>query len=88
MAQEKQNGSEIIKNETSGCFGGGGVLIALGFMNAERRADKDEKWNHFGPTWSIVYAIWAHTGFRRCDPVGVSRCIWRNRNNLKTKRIF
>ena len=30
-----------------------GVLGELGFMNAERRADKDEKWNHFGATWSI-----------------------------------
>ena len=27
-----------------------GVLGALGSMNAEMRADKDEKWNHSGAT--------------------------------------
>ena len=50
----------------------GGVLGALGFMNAERRADKDEQWSHFGATWSIACAILARTGFRRADPLAVS----------------
>ena len=45
-------GPQIIKNKTSGCFGE--VLGALGFMNAERHAQENEKWSHFGATWSIL----------------------------------
>ena len=58
-----------------------GVLGAFGFLNAERRADKNEKWKHFGATWPILCASVAPTGFLRADPLGVSRCIWRNRKN-------
>ena len=50
-------------------------------MSAERRADKDERWIHFGTTWLIFCAILAPAGFLRADLLGVSRCIWRNRRN-------
>ena len=50
-------------------------------MSAERRADKDEKWSHISATWSMLRAILAPTGFRRADPLGVSRCIRRYRTN-------
>ena len=41
----------------------GGVLGALGFINAEKRADKDEKWSHFGATWSICVPFWRPLDF-------------------------
>ena len=34
-----------------------------------------------GAPRSILCAILAPIGFRRVDPLGVSRCIWRNRKN-------
>ena len=74
-------GSKNDQNEILGCLGG--VLGALGYMNAERRADKDEKWSHFGATSSILCAILAPTGCRKANPLGVSRCVCRNRKNKK-----
>ena len=65
-----------------------GGLEAFGFMNAERRADKDQNWSHFGAAWLILCAILAPSGFRRADPLGVYRCIWRNRKVYKNQVFF
>ena len=40
-----------------------GVLGALGSMHAERLADKDEKWSHFGATYSLSGSILAPAVF-------------------------
>ena len=65
-------GSQIIINQTSGRIGG--VLRAFGFMNAERRADKDEQWSHLGATWSILCAMLAP----RADQLGATtKTIWK-----------
>ena len=63
-------GPQIIKNETSRRFGG--ALGTLGFMNAERRADKDGRWTHFGATWLILCAILAPTEVRRVKTLDIS----------------
>jgi hypothetical protein len=53
---------------------------------------KGERWTlfyrHVGAIWSISNPIFAPTGFRRADPLGVSRCIWRYRKTLKNKHLL
>ena len=52
---------QIIKSETSERFGG--VLGALGLMNAERRANKCEQRSQFDATWSICVPCWLPPDF-------------------------
>ena len=71
--------------EGSGRFEGG--FGALDFMNAERRANKDEKWSHFDATWSIWCAILAPTGIRTAETLGISRYIFGATANTR-KNVY
>ena len=73
------NNRQIINNETLGPFGG--VLANTRWQERIFGQCPDLNFRSFGATWSIWSANLAPTGFGRADPLGVSRCIWRNRRN-------
>ena len=60
-----------------------GGLVAASRLQGRTRGI----WHYFFELYCATWAIWgpicAPTGFRRADPLGVSRCIWRHRKNLK-----
>ena len=58
-------GFKIIKNESLGSFGG--VLGALGFMNAKRRADKDESEAISAPLGRFSVPFWRPVDFEEAS---------------------
>ena len=72
-------GSQNHQERDLGAFRG--VLGALGFSNVFLEHHVEFCFHQVGAAWSIWGVILAATGFRMADPLGVSRCIWRNRKN-------